>query len=130
LRVHKDYQLEPSKWMVRLGISAVIQMLIRYTIICYSLIDRGSIVRSGKEDTGKDQQLTKLTDHDILQYEGSYSELSSSWGLGISVKSEELPERAIIEWQADAGTLRSWNAKMKIPDEINDSNKIIGCRMI
>lgn len=66
-------------------------------------------------NTGKNQQLTQASDYDFLQCEGSYSSLSSSWGLGLSVKSDMLPKRYIIEWQVDGGMIRSWNAATKKP---------------
>ncbi len=66
-------------------------------------------------NTGKNEQLVEISDHDFLQCEGSYSSLSSTWGLGLSLKSEKLPQRYIIEWQVDGGMLRSWNADMKKP---------------
>jgi hypothetical protein len=66
-------------------------------------------------NTGKNQQLTEVSDLNFLQCEGSYSSLSSSWGLGLSVKSDHLPKRYIIEWQVDGGKLRSWNATTKKP---------------
>ena len=65
-------------------------------------------------NTGMDQQLTRMPDHDFLECEGFYSALSSNWGLGISVQSDLLPERYIIEWQVDGGSIRSWNASTKM----------------
>jgi hypothetical protein len=73
-------------------------------------------------NTGKNQQLTEASNHDFLQCEGSYSSLSSTWGLGLSVKSEELPKRYIIEWQVDGGLLRSWNSATKKPIDITEQH--------
>ncbi|MDF2904714.1 MAG: hypothetical protein K0R34_35 [Herbinix sp.] len=64
-------------------------------------------------NTGKDQQLTQITDQDFIQCEGSYSPLSSTWGLGVTVKSDELPAQYTIEWQVDGGMIRSWNSAKK-----------------
>ncbi len=73
-------------------------------------------------NTGKNGQLVEISDHDFLQCEGSYSSLSSTWGLGLSVKSEKLPQRYVIEWQADGGMLRSWNADTKKAVGITDQH--------
>ncbi len=66
-------------------------------------------------NTGKNEQLTALSEHDFLQCEGTYSRLSSSWGLGLSVQSDRLPERYLIEWQVSGGMIRSWDSATKKP---------------
>ncbi len=66
-------------------------------------------------NTGKDQQLTELSDLDFLQCEGTYSSLSSTWGLGLSVNTEMLPKRYVIEWQVNGGMIRGWNDSTKKP---------------
>lgn len=150
LRKCENIRLEMFKRTSRLGIGAVIIMLIAYTLICDYIIDNNQdapsdIATSSEQtgqsvfitreeqvpqdipipnaecqvdwecDTGMDQQLTEVSEHDFLQCEGTYSALSSNWGLGISVQSELLPECYIIEWQVDGGMIRSWNADTKKP---------------
>jgi hypothetical protein len=66
-------------------------------------------------NTGKEQQLTEITDHDFLECEDTYSMLSSSWGLGISIDTKKLPKRYSIEWQVGDGMIREWNDSTKKP---------------
>ncbi|MHB8129724.1 MAG: hypothetical protein ACYDEX_12075 [Mobilitalea sp.] len=60
-------------------------------------------------NTGKTEVLTEIPDHQFLTCEGTYSALSSSWGLGLSIDSKNLPENYFIEWQVSDGLIRSWS---------------------
>lgn len=71
-------------------------------------------------NTGKEQQLTKVKDSEFLVCDGSYSVLSSNWGLGIGINTRNLPEDYLIEWQVDGGNIRKWNASTKRPEDINE----------
>ncbi len=49
-------------------------------------------------NTGLTEELTEIKNNDFLHVEGTYSMLSSSWGLGLNIVSEELPKQYIVEW--------------------------------
>ncbi len=73
-------------------------------------------------NTGKNEQLTEASDYDFLKCEGTYSELSSTWGLGLLVKPDKLPGRYIVEWQVDGGMLRTWNTATKKPVGVTEKH--------
>lgn len=73
-------------------------------------------------NTGNVENLTEITDHQFLRCEGSFSKLSSSWGLGISIDGENLPANYIVEWQISDGLLRIWNASGAKPIGITDQH--------
>jgi L-fucose mutarotase/ribose pyranase (RbsD/FucU family) len=60
-------------------------------------------------NTGNIENLTEITDHQFLNCEGSFSKLSSSWGLGITIDSTNLPRNYVVEWQVSDGFLRKWS---------------------
>jgi L-fucose mutarotase/ribose pyranase (RbsD/FucU family) len=72
-------------------------------------------------NTGRTEVLTKITDNQFLKCEGSFSQLSSSWGLGISIDSKYLPKHYFIEWQVSNGSLRKWGPGTK-PSVITDQH--------
>jgi hypothetical protein len=60
-------------------------------------------------NTGLEETLTEISDHQFLNCEGSFSRVSSSWGLGFTIDSTNLPKHYIIEWQVSEGSLRKWS---------------------
>lgn len=75
-------------------------------------------------NTGNTEILTELPNNDFLVSEGLFSELSSDWGIGISVNNDKLPstDAYYIEWQVSGGILRKWSEKDLKPVEITDSH--------
>jgi hypothetical protein len=73
-------------------------------------------------NTGNVENLTEITDHQFLSCEGSFSKLSSSWGLGISIDGENLPANYIVEWQISEGLLRKWSEFGAKPIGITDQH--------
>ncbi len=68
-------------------------------------------------NTGSKESVTELENHAFLTCDGSFSMLSSSWGIGLQVNIDKayLPEDYIIEWQADTGELRTWREEYLKP---------------
>ena len=73
-------------------------------------------------NTGSEDKLTEVDDHEFLQVDGTFSMFSSSWGVGFQVKasSVKLPKRYIIEWQISDGEIKSWNQGAMKPIYITD----------
>jgi L-fucose mutarotase/ribose pyranase (RbsD/FucU family)/predicted small lipoprotein YifL len=69
--------------------------------------------------TGKTEKLTELPNLSFLKCEGTYSELSSSWGIGFSIDPSELPKEYVIEWRISDGIIRTWSKTGLKPLEIN-----------
>ncbi len=61
-------------------------------------------------NTGYKEAVTEIENHDFLTCNGSYSMLSSSWGIGLWADTAKaaLPGDYILEWQVSAGEIRSW----------------------
>ena len=72
---------------------------------------------------GNTEILTELPNNNFLFSEGTFSEISSDWGIGISVNSDKLPstDPYYIEWQVSGGILRKWCERDLKLIEINDS---------
>lgn len=66
-------------------------------------------------NTGLTEELTEISDHDFLSSEGTYSKLSSNWGIGLNITSENLPEQYILEWRVSDGSIKSWDEEIKKP---------------
>lgn len=68
-------------------------------------------------NTGSRETVTEIEDHDFLTCDGSFSMLSSSWGIGVQVNIDKaaLPEAFSIEWQTDAGELKTWREEYLKP---------------
>jgi hypothetical protein len=60
-------------------------------------------------NTGQTEALTKISDHNFLDCEGTYSLLSSTLGINLTLYPERLPEKYIVEWQTNDGILTVWN---------------------
>jgi hypothetical protein len=69
-------------------------------------------------NTGRTEKLTEITDHDFLDCEGTYSKLSSSWGIGLTINSSVLPKHYIIEWHVSGGLIRTWDGDGLKPKDI------------
>lgn len=75
-------------------------------------------------NTGSKEKVTEIENHDFLEVEGTYSPLSSSWGIGIQISEEAdyLPDRYILEWQVSAGEIRFWSGEGLKPVYITDQH--------
>ena len=73
-------------------------------------------------NTGREDKITEIDDHDFLRADGTYSLLSSSWGIGFQVtaSSGRLPEEYLIEWQISDGEIKSWSKEAMKPVTITD----------
>lgn len=66
-------------------------------------------------NTGNYEKLTEIEDQEFLICEGTYSALSSSWGIGFSVDLAKLPKQYVIEWRVSDGIIKTWSEAVTKP---------------
>jgi L-fucose mutarotase/ribose pyranase (RbsD/FucU family) len=73
-------------------------------------------------NTGIVETLTEIPDNQLIDCDGSFSKVSSSWGLGLSIDGTNLPKRYVIEWQVSDGSLRKWSELGTKPMNITEQH--------
>lgn len=73
-------------------------------------------------NTGMEEKPAKITDPELLVCEGEYSPLSSTWGLGILLNAQELPEDCLVEWNISDGSIVSWSQSEGRPLTIQEEH--------
>lgn len=73
-------------------------------------------------NTGNTEILTEIPNENLLVSEGSFSELSSDWGIGLRIGSniKTLPEQYYIVWNVLDGFVKKWSEKDLKPIDISE----------